>query len=84
MKDKRNIIVLFLFVMLSFAIISEVSATSEAEADGTGFDSSLKSVNMTSSDFAGESNSNMQDHENDFKFHNEQNSFNNSPEVKWI
>lgn len=85
MNNKRNVILMFLFVMLSFAIISEVSAASEAEPDGTGFDPSIKSVNMTNHDFAGESDNNMQGHDNDFqddvKFHNEQNSLDNSPEL---
>ena len=83
MNNKRNVIVMFLFVMLSFAIISEVSAVSDAEADGTGFDPSVKSVDMTNHDFAGERD-NMQDHDNDFddefESHNEQNSFDKAPD----
>ena len=82
MNNKGNIIVMFLFVMLSFAIISEVSAVSDAEADGTGFDPSVKSVNMTDHDIAGERIGDdrfMQDHDidymDDLKSHNEQNSF---------
>ena len=74
---------MFLFVMLSFAIISDVSAVSDAEADGTGFDPSVKSVDMTNHDFAGERD-NMQDHDNDFddefESHNEQNSFDKAPD----
>lgn len=86
MNNKRNVIVMFLFVMLSFAIISEVSAGSDAEADGTGFDVS-GSVDVTTHDIASERNNQfMQNHENDhgdnLKSHNEQNSFNNSPEFK--
>lgn len=85
MNNKRNIIVMFLFVMLSFAIISEVSAVSDAEADGTGLNLPIKSVDMTDHDIAGErDNKFVQNHDNDymddFKSHNEQNSFNNSPE----
>ncbi len=86
MNNKRNVIVMFLFVMLSFAIISEVSAVSDAEADGTGLDLPIKSVDMTNHDIAGESNNKfMQNHDNDYmddlKSHNEQNSFNNSPQL---
>ena len=44
MHDRRNVIVMFLLIMLSFAIISEVSAVSDAEADGTGSNLSMKSV----------------------------------------
>lgn len=73
---------MFLFVLLSFAIVSEVSAVSDAEADGTGFDPIVKSVAITNHDFASE-RENMQNQDNDFddefKFHNEQNSFNNAP-----
>ena len=86
MNNKRNIIVMFLFVMLSFAIISEVSAVSDAEANGTGLDLPIQSVDMTNHDIAGESNNRfMQNHDNDYmddlKSHNEQNSFNNSPQL---
>lgn len=86
MNNKRNIIVMFLFVMLSFAIISQVSAVSDAEADGTGFDPSVKSVNMNDHDIASERTDDkfMQDHDDDYmddlKSPNEQNSFNNSPQ----
>lgn len=85
MHNKKNITIMILLIMLSFAIISEVSAVDPADADGTGFDPAINSVNMTTHDFASESNNNgfMQGHVNDyaddFKSHNEQESFNNAP-----
>jgi hypothetical protein len=85
MNDKRNVVIMFLLIMLSFAIISEVSAVSDAEADGTGFSLSVKSVDMADHDIAGErfGDRDMQNHDDDFiddfKSHNEQNSFNQSP-----
>jgi len=84
MHNKKNVIVMFLLIMLSFAIISEVSAVSDAEADGTGSNLSINSVNRTNHDNAGErfDDKGMQNHDNDyvdyFKSHNGQNSFNQS------
>lgn len=86
MNNKRNVIVMFLFVMLSFAIVSEVSAVSDAEADGTGLDFPVQSVNMNNHDVASERDNDqfVQDYDIDyrdeFESHNEQNSFNRSPE----
>lgn len=73
MHDKKNVIVMFLLIMLSFAIISEVSAASQAEGDGTGFDPNIKH------DVSSE-RIEVQNHVDDFKSHNEQNSFNKSME----
>ena len=84
MHNKQNVVVMFLLIMLSFAIISEVSAVSDAEADGTGSNLSINSVNRTNHDNAGErfDDKGMQNHDNDyvdyFKSHNGQNSFNQS------
>ena len=84
MHNKKNVVVMFLLIMLSFAIISEVSAVSDAEADGTGSDLSINSVDRTNHDNAGErfDDRGMQNHDNDyvddFKSHNGQNSFNQS------
>lgn len=84
MHNKKNVIVMFLLIMLSFAIISEVSAVSDAEADGTGSNLSINSVNRTNHDNAGErfDDRGMQNHDNDyvdyFKSPNGQNSFNQS------
>ena len=69
MNNKKNIIVMFLLVMLSFAIISEVSAASDAEADGTGLDPSIVDTHV---------NGERMGH--DLKSQNEQNSFNNTSE----
>lgn len=81
MNNKRNVIVMFLFVMLSFAIISEVSAVSDAEADGTGLNIPKESVDMINHDIASERNDKfMQNHDMEkFESHNKQNSFNKSP-----
>lgn len=73
MHNKMNVIVMFLLIMLSFAIISEVSAASQADADGTGFDPNIKH------DVSSE-RIEVQNHVDDFKSHNEQNSFNKSME----
>ncbi len=78
MNDKKNIIVMFLFIMLSFAIISEVSAASAAEINGTGSNPSLDYINMMH-DIAGERNNDVQGHADDFKSHNEQKSFDEAP-----
>ena len=82
MHNKRNVIVMFLLIMLSFAIITEVSAQGDAEIDGTGSDQSMISVDMPKHDDAGERfNENMQNHaEDDFQSHNEQKSFNKTPD----
>ena len=65
MHNKKNVIVMFLLIMLSFAIISEVSAASDAEADGTGF---IESVDMANHGIDGErfDDRDMQDHDNDY------------------
>ena len=76
---------MFLFIMLSFAIISEVSAVDDAEISGTGHDPSIK-TNIRNHNIAGESNDDgfMQNHENDigdYFSHNEQKSFNQPPRM---
>lgn len=54
MNDRRNVIVMFLLIILSFAIITEVSAASEAEIDGTGSNSSMMSDDILKHDLASE------------------------------
>ena len=84
MHNKRNVIVMFLLIMLSFAIITEVSAASEAEINGTGSNPSEISVDMNH-DIASERNNEnfMQNHViddvDDFQSHNDQNSFDKTP-----
>lgn len=82
MHNKRNVVVMFLLIMLSFAIITEVSAHGDAEIDGTKSDQSMMSVDMPKHVDAGERfNENMQNHvdADDFQSHNEQKSFNKTP-----
>ena len=80
MYDKRNVIVMFLLSMLSFAIITEVSATAnDAEIDGTGSSHPIMSVDMAEHDIAGERNDDMQGHVDDFRSYNEQNPFDKTP-----
>ncbi len=85
MHDRRNVVVMFLLIMLSFAIISEVSAVSDAEADGTGSNLSMKSADMANKDIACErfGDGDIQNHDDDFGFdfksHDEQKSFDKTP-----
>lgn len=70
--------------MLSFAIISEVSATGNAEINGTVSNPSLGPTNIVEHDIAGERYDAMQDHVDDFKAHNEQNHSMNLQEILGI
>ena len=76
---------MFLFIMLSFAIISEVSAVSDAEISGTGHGPSIETNIINHNITGGSGNVNfMQNHENgigDSYSHNEQKSFDQSPSV---
>ena len=78
MSFNKNIITIFLFVMLSFAIISEVSGSSGAETDEMEFDQSVYPVNITQLDLPSESDANNHDFNKDVKFQNEHDSFKNS------
>lgn len=64
MNDRRNVIVIFLLIMLSFAIITEVSADSEAEINGTGSIPPMMSQDINQHDIASERyyENQMQDH----------------------
>lgn len=76
MYINKNIIVIFLFIMLSFAIISEVSAGSDAKTYGMEFNSSAESVTMTQHDLTDkfDNNHNLADED---KFQNQHGSFKN-------
>lgn len=84
MYDRRNVIVMFLLIMLSFAIITEVSAAGEAEINGTGPDPSMMPDGIANPDIAGErfNENQMQDHfdADDFQSHDGQKSCNKTPE----
>ena len=83
MNDRRNVIVMFLLIMLSFAIITEVSAASEAEINGTGSSPPVMSHDINQHDIASEryNENQMQDHfeEDDFQSHDGQKSFDKTP-----
>ncbi|MBQ7928841.1 MAG: hypothetical protein IJ287_08915 [Methanobrevibacter sp.] len=83
MNDRRNVIVMFLLIMLSFAIITEVSAASEAEINGTGSSPPVMSHDINQHDIASEryNENQMQDHfeEDDFQSHDGQKSFYKTP-----
>lgn len=79
MNNTRNVIVMFLFIVLSFAIISEVSATSDAGINGTGSDHPIESIDMSTNDVARENDNFMQDPADDLESINEQKSFDKSP-----
>lgn len=70
---------MFLFIMLSFAIITNVSAISAAEVNGATSDHALGQTNIVGHDVAGERSNAMQSHVDDLKSHNEQKSFDKSP-----
>ena len=72
---------MFLFVMLSFAIISEVSASGNAEINGTGFDPSFKS-DMLNHDMNGKFIQDRDDAVGDYNSHNEQKSFDRSSQFQ--
>lgn len=84
MNDKRNVIVMFLLIMLSFAIITEVSAASEAEINGTGPNSPVMSHDISQHDIASEryNENQMQDHfdVDYFQSHDGQKSFDKTPQ----
>lgn len=77
MHNKRNVIVMFLLIMLSFAIITEVSAAGDAEINGTGSNPSMMSDDMTVHDISSERDDEI--HADDFRSHNDQNSFDKTP-----
>ena len=84
MNDRRNVIVMFLLIMLSFAIITEVSAAGEAEINGTGPHPSMMPDGIVNPDVAGErfNQNQMQDHfdADDFQYHDGQKSCIKTPQ----
>lgn len=76
MHNKRNVIVMFLLIMLSFAIMTEVSAAGDAEINGTGPNPPIASVDMDAGERYDED---MHNHADDFQSRNDQISFEKTP-----